>query len=569
MGNPKKNTNSNKSKATSHAINSHQNTKQQKGDSGESETIELLSQTRGVIYGVNGQNMNNCESQPSLAPYQSVTHVLNTGQQHSPTCMDQGYSYINEHGVNIVPPPGHPPMVTVQNQAESNNGMPLWAADLCQQMTAIQSTLSSQNSRWLSVEKHIAVQNGKMNKMESQLTEMIKIKQDVSKVNSKVDTLQTEMKQLHSKISEYDNTVQKYSDMCDDVSMINSDIDTKLNELQKQVNSIQCKQTELNKKQDQSNERLNDIQYRSMQENLIFSGIPENSNIRNGSENCEAIIKNFIDVELNIKNEIKFDRVHRLGKFNRNHKYPRPIIAKFTYFKDKEYVKQTAYRQLRNTNYRVSEQFPQEMANRRKVLFNVAKQARMNPNNIVRLVRDRLFINNREYIPDRQQTGQHGGQHGGQHPQDDRANRQYRHPGYSGNPTNSYTNSKPQTQQPYRRAHSETPQHNRTSDNTGCGDRADLLYQTPNRFSVLQQENADKITTPRSTNAGKTKASSSPLENVSNHKKVHIDADTDSDTDSETSSIIVDFDQTQPPTHNTDDKGHRSQDREPNNPTQN
>ena len=38
---------------------------------------------------------------------------------------------------------------------------------------------------------------------------------------------------------------------------------------------------------------------------------------------------------MRVTKEIEFDRVHRIGRFRQDQRYPRPIVAKFTYYKDK------------------------------------------------------------------------------------------------------------------------------------------------------------------------------------------------------------------------------------------
>ena len=92
-----------------------------------------------------------------------------------------------------------------------------------------------------------------------------------------------------------------------------------------------------------------------MRENLIFSGIPETELRRGEQENCESLVKEFIRNQMRIEREIEFDRVHLLGRYMQNQRYSRPIIAKFTYFKDKEQVRQAAPRTLIGTRYSVTE----------------------------------------------------------------------------------------------------------------------------------------------------------------------------------------------------------------------
>ena len=102
---------------------------------------------------------------------------------------------------------------------------------------------------------------------------------------------------------------------------------------------------------------------------------------------------------MNITTVIQFDRIHRLGKFKQNQLYPRPGIVKFTNYKDKEHVRRYAPRTLIGTLYRINEQFPTEIENRRKMLYPEAKRAKQNKNNEVKLVRDKLYINGKQFIP--------------------------------------------------------------------------------------------------------------------------------------------------------------------------
>ena len=99
---------------------------------------------------------------------------------------------------------------------------------------------------------------------------------------------------------------------------------------------------------------------------------------------------------MKIERYMEFDRVHRLGRHDPYKTYPRPIIAKFERYRDKEYVRQAAPDALFNTDYGVREQFPQEIEEKRKLLYPVAKTARQNKENRVRLVRDKLYVNGQE-----------------------------------------------------------------------------------------------------------------------------------------------------------------------------
>ena len=136
-----------------------------------------------------------------------------------------------------------------------------------------------------------------------------------------------------------------------------------------------------------------------MRENLIFTGIDEDeTDVTN--ENCEGKLKEFLSSKLNIHDEMPLDRMHRLGKYKSQQSFPRPIIAKFHRFRDREKVRFAAAETLKGTRYGVREQFPVEIENKQKVLYPIMKKARENKDNKVRLVRDKLFIDNVEVVPD-------------------------------------------------------------------------------------------------------------------------------------------------------------------------
>ena len=161
-----------------------------------------------------------------------------------------------------------------------DNGIPPWAVNLCQQLNTIQLTMENQNNRWQYVEHHIAEQNQKMIKMESQLSDIANIKREMSSVCTNILGIQTEMKTIKTKMSDYDNTIQQYSDICDDLTTNNSEVDSRVNLMMNRLQTLQDKQHEINQKHQETCEKLTDIQWRSMRDNLIFSGIPEEGQFR-------------------------------------------------------------------------------------------------------------------------------------------------------------------------------------------------------------------------------------------------------------------------------------------------
>ena len=297
-------------------------------------------------------------------------------------------------------------------------------------LQSIEGQLNHQSQRWKSIENQIANQNKRMDSIEKQIVQINSIKQAVSNTQSEVFKLSTDMSTMKTKIDDYDNSIQKYSDMCDDIVSSYTERESELDHVMDKLITIQIQQNQMQEKQSKMEEKLIEVQWRGMRENLIFTGIAEKNLPYGEFENVELTLKNFLRDEMNITQDIQFDRVHRVGKFDRNHSFPRPIIAKFEKFKDKELVRLSASKTLVGKHYGVNEQFPTEIESKRKQLYPIAKQARRNKNNKVKLVRDRLYINGEEISVKNCTYGE--AENGGQSHTERTAQRTNNKPSYSG-----------------------------------------------------------------------------------------------------------------------------------------
>ena len=145
-------------------------------------------------------------------------------------------------------------------------------------------------------------------------------------------------------------------------------------------------------------ERAIKLESHSRRNNLIFYNIPE---VRHeSSATTETLLYTFLEQNLDMAeeetNEIPIERAHRLGKIREDNK-PRPIIAKFSFHKDKERILSSA-RTLAGTNYGISQDFPKEIVEIRKGLVKAMKEARKEGKG-TKLVYDKLYINGRRYRP--------------------------------------------------------------------------------------------------------------------------------------------------------------------------
>jgi len=141
-----------------------------------------------------------------------------------------------------------------------------------------------------------------------------------------------------------------------------------------------------NKTMNELKEQLFEMKTYGMKYNLIFGGIPENGD----DENTEEVLKHFMATQLEIDtSEMKFHNVHRL-KARRDRK-PRNIIAKFDSYKDHEKVKMSGPKLKDKPQFSINQQYPIEIADRRKELFPRMRALRAEGRH-VKLVNDQLFV---------------------------------------------------------------------------------------------------------------------------------------------------------------------------------
>ena len=325
-----------------------------------------------------GQNTASTAERNQNKAYENSNMLLDPGKPHAPTLQN--------------PRPPSPPAYsnTIFNMLK---GMEY---TLGRKLGDIETYLQGQDKKWEALETQLQSQNSRMISIETQLAQMNVVKESVSNTNSKVIKLGTEVADLKTKIASYEESVTNYSEWYDELMRSRPESDPMTSDLLERIENLEENHAK-------TENRLIDLQWRSMRENLIFTGIKEPVLAQDEYEDVEYTLKTFLKQNMKIDRYIELDRVHRLGRFDPNKLYPRPIIAKFERYKDKEYVRQLAPDVLTNTQYGVREQFPYEIEEKRKKLYPLAKKARQDKDNKVRMVRDKLFVNDQEVKADKTQ----------------------------------------------------------------------------------------------------------------------------------------------------------------------
>ena len=127
-------------------------------------------------------------------------------------------------------------------------------------------------------------------------------------------------------------------------------------------------------------------------ENLRFFGIPESSS---GIEDVPRVVHKFLkeELELEITEDIEFQRAHRIGKKKTGE--TRPLIVRVLRFPEPEIVFKRASEMQEETNVKLYAAYPKEISERRKQQWPRMKKAREEGKTafLLKSEPDKLFIN--------------------------------------------------------------------------------------------------------------------------------------------------------------------------------
>ena len=151
-----------------------------------------------------------------------------------------------------------------------------------------------------------------------------------------------------------------------------------------------------------THQRIVQIESQSRRENLIFEGIPDTKS--ESWSDCENKLYTLFKQHLKMENsqEIKFERVHRLGQYDSSK--ARPIIAKFSFYKDRMLIWNSRTK-LKGSSIWIAEDYPAEIMKARKILFPILRKAQQiinDPNNDTDIRKvsinvDKLILNGKQY----------------------------------------------------------------------------------------------------------------------------------------------------------------------------
>ena len=102
-----------------------------------------------------------------------------------------------------------------------------------------------------------------MNNMESQINQLSSLNQKMTETNVTINRIDTEVGAMKNRFDKYEKSVNFYNDIRDSIIHKNTNLESRVEELSENLSTMV--------------EKLVDVQWRSIRENLVFSGIPERS----------------------------------------------------------------------------------------------------------------------------------------------------------------------------------------------------------------------------------------------------------------------------------------------------
>ena len=215
------------------------------------------------------------------------------------------------------------------------------------------------------------------------LQEILKKLEKLDTIEGAVNNLQKSFEKLEGRIQTledaYATTKHDVEDLKERLNANETDKKTTAEKIQKVEDNIKSSLAALQKANDElrakvklSEDKNLYLEAYSRRENIKFENIPEEGT---GKEDTEMVLRTFLEMELGFSNaaNVEIQRVHRLGK--RKGESPRPILARFLRYKDCQSILSLGHR-LRGTNYKMYQDLPFEIVERRRAQMETFKKAR-------------------------------------------------------------------------------------------------------------------------------------------------------------------------------------------------
>ncbi|KAK3739167.1 hypothetical protein QZH41_007996 [Actinostola sp. cb2023] len=220
------------------------------------------------------------------------------------------------------------------------------------------------------------------------------------KINEKLDLTLAAISEIESLKVKVKDLEQKSQDLEHTLVFAQGEIEELQNNIKNMADTMDIMQKDVEQLSSdlaRENSRSIKLEGHSRRNNLRFYNIPETPN--ETYQDAENTLRSFIDKELQggpiMACKISLERVHRVGPEVNLLTKPRALIAKFTFFKEKEQVRKMASH-LKGSKFGLSEDFVHEVLQVRKNLLPVLKEAKRQKKKAF-LKHDQLIIEGQIY----------------------------------------------------------------------------------------------------------------------------------------------------------------------------
>lgn len=222
-------------------------------------------------------------------------------------------------------------------------------------------------------------------KLEAKIDKLLDLFTEIASVKDRLTVVEEENKQLR-KAAEY--TGKELTDLKTCVANMCSQTASGTEEMQNhntEIQQLKCRNTKL-----EAYTRRESIKIYNLQE--IEGETPRDT---------EKLVRLMMEEKMKISrldmNEIRFERVHRLAtrRNPRRSTNTRPVIAKFSFYQDKEFV-WSKVKNLKGTKIGISHDYPKEIEAIHTKLYPVLKKAKQEKQSAFFKV-DKLIINGQVY----------------------------------------------------------------------------------------------------------------------------------------------------------------------------
>ena len=232
--------------------------------------------------------------------------------------------------------------------------------------------------------------------MKELLSGIMSIQQTLANFMIRLDhqgnTLDSLKKDIHGQ-NGIENRLQLVQEQANDVTYDVTELTENQRKMQREVDRMRDYIIRLEQKIHSQNEKINELSSKSMESNIIISGVQDSRD-----ENLALVLNSVFKKELELTetqmNEIRISKFYRMGQFSEKQKSPRPILVQFSDSTHKDAIMRAVYKlKEKKSPIRISQQLPEAKREHRIRLYEVqSAYAKKNITSVIK--RDRLIFSN-------------------------------------------------------------------------------------------------------------------------------------------------------------------------------